>query len=241
MSFLSSQNQKEEMVMAKGERKDNKTEAKFNSKYGLQERLGIIKEVDSGKSMVEVAEKHNIYPVTIKRWIKRRELSRTENDPEGLKGLEPQAPIPRDPHPLVSEETREKIIKLKKEYPQIRNQLRRFDAIRLSVKLISRVLKEAGFELEKRAKLGDKEITRFEMSHRNELFQTDILHFRIGKEASYLFVLLDDYSRFLPGWELYREATSSNAIEIVNKATAEWEASRKYQEKHPEEVMFMIV
>ena len=101
---------------------------------------------------------------------------------------------------------------------QIRNQLRRFDAIRLSVKLISRVLKEAGFELEKRGKLGDKEITRFEMSHRNELFQMDILHFRIGKEASYLFVLLDDYSRFLPGWGLYREATSSNAIEIVNKA-----------------------
>lgn len=209
--------------MAKRERKDDKTEAKYNSRYGSQERLEIIKEVESGKSMVEVAKKHNIHPVTIKRWIKSRELSRTENDPEGLKGLEPQAPIPRDSHPLVSEETREKIIKLKKEYPymgpaQIRNQLRRFDAIRLSVKLISRVLKEAGFELEKRAKLGDKEITRFEMSHRNELFQMDILHFRIGKEASYLFVLLDDYSRFLPGWGLYREATSSNAIEIVNKA-----------------------
>ena len=75
------------------------------------------------------------------------------------------------------------------------------------------------------------------MSHRNELFQMDILHFRIGKEASYLFVLLDDYSRFVPGWGLYREATSSNAIEIVNKAIAEWEASRKYQEEHPEEVI----
>jgi hypothetical protein len=30
MSFLSSQNQKEEMVMAKRERKDDKTEAKYN-------------------------------------------------------------------------------------------------------------------------------------------------------------------------------------------------------------------
>ena len=148
------------MVIAKRERKDNKAEAKCNSKYGSQESLEIIKEVESGKSMVEVAKKYNIHPVTIKHWIKKGELSRTENDPEGLKGLEPQAPIPRDSHLLVSEETREKIIKLNKEYPQIRNQLRRFDAIRLSVKLISRVLKEAGFELEKKAKLGDKEITR---------------------------------------------------------------------------------
>lgn len=209
--------------MAKREIEENKTEAKGNSRYGSQERLEIIKEVEKGKSMVEVAKRHDIHPVTIKRWIERRELSRSEEDPEGLKGLKPQAPIPNDSHPLVSEETRGKIIKLKKEYPymgaaQIRNQLRRFEAIRLSVKLISRVLKEAGFELEKRGKLGDKEITRFEMSHRNELFQMDILQNRIGKEVFYLFVLLDDYSRFVPGWGLYREPTSLNAIEVVKKA-----------------------
>lgn len=210
--------------MAKRAIKDKKAEAKSNSKYGLQERLKIIKEVESGKGMVEVAKRHGIHPVTIKRWIERRELAKTEGDPEGLKGLEPKAPIPRDSHPLVSEETKEKIIKLKKEYPymgpaQIRNQLRRFEAIRLSVKLISKVLKGAGFELEKRGKSDQKEeVTRFEMSHRNELFQMDILQFRIGKEPCYLFVLLDDYSRFIPGWGLFREATSSNAIEIVKKA-----------------------
>ena len=71
MSFLASQNQNEEMVVAKRERRANKTEAKGNLRYGSQERLEVIREVDSGKSMVEVAKRCNIHPVTIKRWNKQ--------------------------------------------------------------------------------------------------------------------------------------------------------------------------
>jgi len=59
----------------------------------------------------------------------------------------------------------------------------------------------------------------FERAHANELWQTDIMSFMLkGQYRVYLIGFLDDHSRFMVGWGLYRFQTAANVQEVFRAA-----------------------
>ena len=62
-------------------------------------------------------------------------------------------------------------------------------------------------------------VRSFERANPNELWQTDIMSFMIkGQYRVYLIGFMDDHSRFLVGWGLYRFQTSANVQEVFRAA-----------------------
>jgi transposase InsO family protein len=104
---------------------------------------------------------------------------------------------------------------------QLRNQLRRFHGISLSHKTIGKILTQAGHKLEVR--VTDREeatVERFEMSRPNELWTMDIKEFYVHELKVRLFDLIDDYSRYVVGHGLFREAISEHALSVLRAAIA---------------------
>ena len=63
------------------------------------------------------------------------------------------------------------------------------------------------------------QVRSFERANPNELWQTDIMSFMIkGQYRVYLIGFMDDHSRFLVGWGLYRFQTSANVQEVFRAA-----------------------
>lgn len=194
--------------------------------HSAEEKLLILKEVTRGRSKAEVAREHGVHPYTISAWVKRVKEEGANTEEEALEALKPRPPVRKTPVPGISEDIKEKILKLKKEHfemgpAQIRAQLHRFHGIRVSVKPIRRVLKEAGYELEGRSKKdSSKDCTRFEMTHPNELWITDIFEFRIHREKGYLVSFMDDYSRMILGHRVGESCTGSTVIELLDETLA---------------------
>lgn len=62
-------------------------------------------------------------------------------------------------------------------------------------------------------------VRSFERAKPNELWQTDIMTFMLrGQYRLYLIGFMDDNSRFLVGWGLYRFQTSANVLEVFRAA-----------------------
>lgn len=62
----------------------------------------------------------------------------------------------------------------------------------------------------------------FERSTPNQLWQTDIMCFRLGGRQVYLIGYIDDYSRYIVGLGLFSSQTAENVLETYRKASAEY-------------------
>lgn len=184
----------------------------------------ILRQVDSGRTQAEVARQYHVHPVTISRWLEKRDAARSAGAPTDRSALEPTSTRPIDAVSPVPAEHRDLVVQLKAEHPemgpaQLRNQLRRFHGVRLSHKTIGKILKQAGHKLEVRVK--DREeasVERFEMTRPNELWTMDVKEFYVHDLKVYLFDIIDDYSRFVVGHGLYKEVTAEHAIAVLKQA-----------------------
>jgi len=117
------------------------------------------------------------------------------------------------------------ILKLKQAHPamgpaQIRAQLKRYRAWRLSVRAIARVLHKNGYRTEHRTAREEQALMRFEAPRRNALWMMDALALRVHSERCYLHLVLDDFSRFIPGHRLSEQVTSEEAVAVLSEAIA---------------------
>jgi putative transposase len=218
--------------MAKKKRKSGRqrrpqSRQRASGRFTAGDKAKILEEVDRGKeSQVAIAARYDMHPVTLSRWKTARDKAREEGDSSGISGLEPKSTRPLNTTSPVSGEERELVIQTRDEHPemgtaQIRNHLRRFHGVRLSHKVIGRILKEAGFELEKRVSDTEaKVVERFEMSRPNELWTMDITEFWIHDLKLRLIDIVDDYSRFIVGHGLFRQTTATDAISVLQQAIA---------------------
>ncbi|HYC99640.1 MAG TPA: DDE-type integrase/transposase/recombinase, partial [Phycisphaerales bacterium] len=109
---------------------------------------------------------------------------------------------------------------------QIRNQLRRQGTV-VSVQTVRRVMEDAGYvppKVKRRDHTGEYEAVR-----RNQLWHLDFLHRHIHRQPVFILALIDDFSRFVPGW----------AIDDAERADAVITAFEGAVERHgkPEAVM----
>ena len=129
---------------------------------------------------------------------------------------------PRDPGQGLAGEEQESILDLKKKHPsmgpaQIRAQLKRFKGWRVSIKAIAKVLRDNGYELVHVASRpkGDENPHRWEAPRRNAVWQMDLTDLRVGPEKRALAVMIDDFSRFVVGWEVFEAPSGARTVGVL--------------------------
>ena len=92
-------------------------------------------------------------------------------------------------------------------------------ASRGTVEKVIRHRKVAPKPVKKRRRNRPVKVRYFERAKPNDLWQTDIMTFMLrGQYRIYLIGFMDDNSRFLVGWGLFRRQTTSNVLEVFQAA-----------------------
>lgn len=163
---------------------------------------------------------------------------------QGWEGLMQRSSRPHHQPKQTSSWIVEKILGLKKQKPELgargmSEHLSRFESVNLSARTVGKLFKkhslpdgDAGYHeasyrtkgddgkrLERtvEAELGEWE--RFSRPHPNDLWQMDIMGFYIRDAHKVnLISALDDCSRMIVGWGLFREQTAENVLEVLRGA-----------------------
>jgi len=144
----------------------------------------------------------------------------------GASALEPAYRDTRSQvHPVVAD----KIVSVKKEHPsfgvrRIASALQRWFFLPANTGTVSRALCEAGMTSPspRRRRKNVQKPRRFERSTPNQMWQSDIMMFRMGGRQVYLIGFIDDYSRFVTGMSLCMSQSAENVLDLYRRATAEY-------------------
>jgi len=130
----------------------------------------------------------------------------------------------------LPELTKRAILMLKEANPEwgcerISDVLARGPALPASAKAVSRVLKEAGYELQDiPTRPHAPKVNRFERPEPNRLWQTDLFTFILKRQNRrvYLVGFLDDHSRFVVGYGLHASQSSALVLECLRSSIASY-------------------
>lgn len=174
---------------------------------------------------------------TISKWRKRYALG-------GVERLVDQSSRPHHQPKKTTQWIVDKVLGLKRERPEIgieatSQHLSRFEAVELSANTVGKIFKKHGLpdgdaaaaEAAYKVK-GDKdrlveqaveaeldEWERFARPHPNDMWQMDIMSFYIrDAHRVYLISALDDCSRYIVNWGLFKEQTADNVLEVLKAA-----------------------
>ncbi len=165
---------------------------------------------------------------------------------KGIDELRDKSRRPNNQPKKTSQWVIDKIVKKKKENPEMGSKamsehLERFESIKLSPRTIGKVFKknnlpdgDCGYhqnsyevkgnpskKLEKTLETELKEWERFARENPNEMWQMDIKDFYIrDAKRVYLITALDDCSRFVVNWGLFRSPTAENVLEVLRGGLA---------------------
>jgi transposase InsO family protein len=108
-----------------------------------------------------------------------------------------------DPSDAAAERDRRILAEWKKQQglgpSQVRNQLRRA-GMKVSMQTVRRVMEEAGYTTPKVERRNHDGL--YEAVRPNQIWHLDFLHRYVHKQPVFVLALIDDYSRFVPGWAL---------------------------------------
>jgi transposase InsO family protein len=128
----------------------------------------------------------------------------------------------------------EKIVALRREHPErgvrrIRDDLRRNEGLEVSAEKVRTVVSEAGLgNPPPQPRRRPPGIRRFERGCPNALWQIDIFTFQLKRMYPvYLIGVIDDHSRYLVGWGLFRQQNADAVLEVLKGAIGQWGAPRE--------------
>ena len=172
-----------------------------------------------------IAQEFNIAESSVGRWA--RQYRRY-----GEQGLQPKSRTAS--RAGLSIDVREKIIDLKQSNPsygtrRISDILKRFFLIRTSTSTVRKALSEEGLIKKPKSKprKNPSKPRFFERSRPNQLWQSDIMTFRLAGRNAYLIGFLDDYSRYITSLGLYRSQTAAHVLETYRRGIAEYGVPRE--------------
>jgi transposase InsO family protein len=203
-------------------RKSKGKESRFGRRYGFEIKLRCVKlHLEEGLPLSLLSEEVGPSTDGIRRWVKAYQ----ERGEAGLRNERVSTGSRRKLPGAV----REKIVEIKKRDPffgvqRISHLLKRVFFLSASPETVRRTLKEESLIVPSRKK-HSANITRprfFERSTPNQLWQGDIFTFRLGGRYAYLVGMVDDYSRYMVGLELYRSQTADQVIEVYRRAVGEY-------------------
>jgi transposase InsO family protein len=205
-------------------RKKNKKgkESRFGKRYGFDLKFRCVKlHLEEGVLVSLLSKEVGVSKETVSHWVKAYQ----ERGEAGLRNQVRSSGGRRKlPGPV-----RKKILEIKKREPffgvqRISHLLKRVFFLSASPETVRRTLKEESLMVPSRKKHSSN-ITRprfFERSTPNQLWQGDIFTFRLGGRYAYLVGMIDDYSRYMVGLELYRSQTADQVIEVYRRAVGEY-------------------
>jgi len=203
-------------------RKCKGKESRFGNRYGFELKLRCVKlRLEEGLPVSLLSKEVGVSKDVVYRWVKAYQ----ERGEAGLRNRIVSSGSRRKlPGPV-----REKIIEIKKREPffgvqRISHLLKRVFFLSASPETVRQTLKEESLIVPTRKK-HSANITRprfFERSTPNQMWQGDIFTFRLGGRYAYLVGMVDDYSRYMVGLELYRSQTADQVIEVYRRAVGEY-------------------
>ncbi|MBI5477630.1 MAG: transposase, partial [Deltaproteobacteria bacterium] len=188
-------------------------------------KLLAMKALASGLTHEEVAELVGVHEHTIGDWKKR-------HDKGGVDAFVHKPSTVAVRKRCAAIEAR--IVERRKTEPEagvrrIRDELRREEGIEVSAETVRQVVNEAGLgnpppEPHRRP----PQVRRFERPVPNAMWQIDIFTFTLKRLFPvYLIGVIDDHSRYIVGWGLFRQQTAEAVLEVVKGAIGQWGAPRE--------------
>jgi transposase InsO family protein len=202
-----------------------KKTAKRSPPVAMEVKILAIEALESGLSAQEVGELVGVGSGTIHKWRK----DYTEAGVQGLCRKASSISVRKQCSVLE-----EKIVARRQEYPdhgvrRIRDDLRRQEGIGVSAEKVRTVVNEAGLgNPPPQPSRRSPGVRRFERSCPNALWQIDIFTFHLKRMYPvYLIGILDDHSRYLAGWGLFRQQNADAVLEVLKGAIGQWGAPRE--------------
>ena len=193
---------------------------KTKKAFGIAEKLEIVQTRQQGLSLADVAKMYGASQYSIRRWAQAYERN-------GLAGLE-TAPTGRPRKLSQKVEAAQQLVKdVVKAEPEagigrIQGALYRQGFLQMARETVRSLLRRNGVgpqEVKLKRRNKPIRVKSFERACPNDLWQTDIMTFMLkGQYRVYLIGFMDDNSRFLVGWGLYRFQKGENVMEVFRAA-----------------------
>jgi putative transposase len=207
-------------------------------KFSAEEKKKILdKATEAG--VVAAAKEFNVNKGMIYRW-------QNAYTKQGIEGLAAKSSRPHHQPKKTTQWLIDKVLGLKKARPEMGVQaasqhLARFEAVELSANTVGKIFKkhnlldgdqaaaqaaymvrrDDGKLVEQAVEKELDEWERFARPNPNDMWQMDIMSFYIrDAHRVYLISALDDCSRMIVNWGLFREQTSDNVLEVLKAALA---------------------
>jgi len=188
----------------------------------VSERLEIVKARQSGMTLREVSNLYGASTHAITYWTKSYETY-------GLPGLERKSGMSiRERQQSAKVEAAEGLIAAATaENPdagisKIQGEVYRRGFLDLARETVRKIMRRQGTPPQERTRKRRNRppvVKTFERANPNDLWQTDIMTFMLkGQYRVYVIGFMDDNSRFIVGWGLYRFQTGANVQEVFRAA-----------------------
>lgn len=205
----------------KGSSKRPKVKGRNVPPFPFEFRLKVARlREEEGYPVQIIAEQFGISEYSVYRWSKRYRNF-------GQQGLMNQVREPSKSK--LPEAVTQSIIDVKKENPtqgarRISDILKRFFLIGVSASTVQRTLRDQGLTrpTKHRREKNPSKPRFFERATPNQMWQSDIMTFRLAGKSAYLIGYIDDYSRYITGLGFYRSQTAEHVIETYRKAVGEY-------------------
>ena len=182
--------------------------------YSDEEKVKLVELISASRLPVKKAAKeYGISDASFYAWRKQLQAAASQNKEEKQPGCEPQ----------ISDEEKA-LLALKEQFPyygavKLSKQLLRTYGLNLHPGKVKRILDQHGFEQEQLPKAPPKGSRRFERISARELYQMDIMYYRLKKEGRfYLVSIMDDYSRFIVAHKVCTTQTGDNITSVFHEA-----------------------
>ena len=172
-----------------------------------------------------IAQEFNISESSVARWALQYRR-------DGEQGLQPKSRTPQ--RSRTSQDIKKKIVNLKRQNPshgsrRISDTLKRFFLISTSPSTVHKTLSDERLvkKPKRKPKKNPAKPRFFERATPNQMWQSDIMTFRLAGRNAYLIGYLDDYSRYITALGLYRSQTAENVIETYRRAISEYGVAKE--------------
>lgn len=192
-----------------------------NKVYSIQEKLQVVESRLKGLTYKELSDLYNVSTTTIQIWVQRYEA-------RGLAGLEPlpngSTTRSQNAKAQAAAQVVSEVLKADPEagIGKVQGAVFRHGFLNLARETVRKLLRRQGHgpqEVRFRRKNRPTRTRTFERANPNDLWQTDIMTFMLkGQYRVYVIGFLDDNSRFITGWGLYRFQTNANVQEVFRAA-----------------------
>lgn len=188
--------------------------------WTIKEKLEIVEARLKGLTLREVCGLYKVRAATVSAWTAAYEA-------RGLSGLEPNPGGARrelSPKVEAAAQAVKEIVKADPEagIGKVQGALFRQGFLSLARETVRKLLHREGHVPQTarfRRRNRPARTRTFERANPNDLWQTDIMTFMLkGQYRIYVIGFLDDNSRFITGWGLYRFQTNANVQEVFRAA-----------------------